>query len=730
MIKFKCSNDECIHEASESEVLSLQDVCRIDSKFRTAALKRIHKMAATNEWLAEDFGKVKEETLDDFLSKNWKAVSQGAYCPKCNSETLGIVEGELSYDLNHLYSGSKITDVKIGDDSGIPEIGFDTQFPMLLPGVQALGRVSIDWDKKGKKDQYYFYNLGLQSSELDMAITRTLNGLRENLQPIREGWEELVSSKTDDEYPDIFERFFRENNSFISALTGQKSHYFSSGLVKKIEVMKREPHHDRITKIYGPPGTGKTTTLIGKLKEKIASGVEPKDVGFFSFTNFSTEVAKKKVVEEFPEYELKKDFLGFKTLHSLAYQALPEKIDLLTPEQATKFYDGFRTEEVWLEADNPDSVVVRVKQIVIDAASVARSKRIDLKEYLYGLNDGTSYRLKRWLGYEAKKCGGPLSRRDVYILNDFVERFEEYKKSLNAIDYTSILELALENESSVPSYKVVFIDEAQDLSKLQWLVAEMLFKKAEVIYVAGDDKQAICESFGAEPALFVQYPHGYEIKLEQSYRVPIAVHDELFSEEGIIGKITKLFVSKLINWNAKSSVDSDGIYRKLSGKTLPPLIKEFPDKEWLIMAAVHSELESLSYWLDSENIPHLLKNKLVTKNKVDVLPNITLATIWGAKGGEADIAVLLKGDFVGDKMLEEDPRLQYVAYTRTENVLLTVDSNLKYIDFSLDELRSHIRKLDSKAEKDKKKREGKEKLRSSSGLAELAHNDDEDLLAD
>ena len=40
--------------------------------------------------------------------------------------------------------------------------------------------------------------------------------------------------------------------------------------------------------------------------------------------------------------------------------------------------------------------------------------------------------------------------------------------------------------------------------------------------------------------------------------------------------------------------------------------------------------------------------------------------IWGAKGGEADNVVLLKGDYIDDNMLREDLRLEYVAMTRTK----------------------------------------------------------------
>jgi len=53
------------------------------------------------------------------------------------------------------------------------------------------------------------------------------------------------------------------------------------------------------------------------------------------------------------------------------------------------------------------------------------------------------------------------------------------------------------------------------------------------------------------------------------------------------------------------------------------------------------------------------------QNQVN-LPSIRLMRIWGAKGGEADNVVLLKGDYIDDNMLREDLRLEYVAMTRTK----------------------------------------------------------------
>lgn len=87
-----------------------------------------------------------------------------------------------------------------------------------------------------------------------------------------------------------------------------------------------------ITKIYGPPGTGKTTTLINKVKDYIAKGTKPNDIGFFAFTNHSTNVAKAKIAEAYPNLKLDTDFKGFRTIHSMAYTTLQKSPNLLNEE--------------------------------------------------------------------------------------------------------------------------------------------------------------------------------------------------------------------------------------------------------------------------------------------------------------------------------------------------------------------------------------------------------------
>ena len=74
-----------------------------------------------------------------------------------------------------------------------------------------------------------------------------------------------------------------------------------------------------------------------------------------------------------------------------------------------------------------------------------------------------------------------------------------------------------------PKLEVVFIDEAQDLSPLQWKMVHLLQANAKEVFVAGDDDQAIFRYAGADVDYFIGL-QGSVTVLDQSYRIPATHH--------------------------------------------------------------------------------------------------------------------------------------------------------------------------------------------------------------
>jgi len=105
------------------------------------------------------------------------------------------------------------------------------------------------------------------------------------------------------------------------------------------------------------------------------------------------------------------------------------------------------------------------------------------------------------------------------ILAPQVRRFhktiEAYKKSMGLLDYADLIQKA----PGAIGVRVVFVDEAQDLTAAQWTYVDRLWRSVDRAYVAGDDEQAIFTWAGADVSRFLNVP-GERIVLDVSHRLP------------------------------------------------------------------------------------------------------------------------------------------------------------------------------------------------------------------
>ncbi len=457
------------------------------------------------------------------------------------------------------------------------------------------------------------------------------------------------------------------------------------------------PFSDKITKIFGPPGTGKTTKLIEIIKEYIKNGVLPSEIGFFTYTNSAKNIAIERILETFPNFK-KEDFNGFKTVHAMAYQTLSANLELVNREQALAFDPNIQFKYVMINEDDEASKQERAYHDVIDAASIGRSKLIPFEEYLRNLSISDAKRLNKWLRYPYNNQERPIYEEDIGKIVGYNNEWENYKREINVIDFTSMLELAVEQEHSIPFYKVLVIDEAQDLNKLQFAVLEKLIAKSEAVYFAGDDDQAICEGMGASPETFLNYKAKSEYILSQSYRVPKNIHKKIFSLNGIIEKLDKKFLRKDKDWIAKEAKNnlSSGIIENISWDNLTDLLIKYPRKQWLLMGATGNTLKKLSNILLSNNIDHYLSNEFKGNRNNKILPTIRIKTIWGAKGDEADCTglILEGGSYADQFMYRDDPRLIYVGQTRAKFIHLNINKyvfqDTNYVKELIKQLPDHI----------------------------------------
>ena len=272
------------------------------------------------------------------------------------------------------------------------------------------------------------------------------------------------------------------------------------------------------TIILGPPGTGKTTTLLDLVDEFLRSGTSIQKIGYFSFTRKAAHEAQRRAEDKF---QIQSDEIPFfRTLHSLAFRSLGIKKEQVMKSQDYREFGLKCGIPIKTAMHSDEDGVFNSDNEYLRIINKARVKEIDvLEEY-----DNNNHILD--------------IERDILFLLD--QELKKYKKEKGLIDYDDMLERFIEQDVS-PTFDVLFIDEAQDLSPLQWRMVRTIWKKADKTYIAGDDDQAIFKWAGADVDSFIALKEEVDQirTLDQSYRIPGGPIHEL--SQNIIDKVSNRY---------------------------------------------------------------------------------------------------------------------------------------------------------------------------------------------
>lgn len=107
----------------------------------------------------------------------------------------------------------------------------------------------------------------------------------------------------------------------------------------------------------------------------------------------------------------------------------------------------------------------------------------------------------------------------------FANKWDEFKKETGALDFTDLIERAIEEVDTLQGNPAVFmVDEAQDMSRLEMTLARKWGAPCEQFVIVGDPDQNLYQWRGSDPDAFYAGEAETERVLEQSYRVPFEVH--------------------------------------------------------------------------------------------------------------------------------------------------------------------------------------------------------------
>ena len=296
--------------------------------------------------------------------------------------------------------------------------------------------------------------------------------------------------------------------------------------------------------------------------------VDPKKIAFVTFTKAGANEAAERAREKFGLSE--EDFPWFRTLHSMCLRAVRGKTN-----------DRVMTGKHLYDIGKDLGLRFTFNRHANDFVNNTKGDHVLA---IYNLHI-----LKRTnLADECKEYSGAnVHYPEVRQFGDYYAR---YKTHHNLIDFSDMLLEFVRGDYRVP-VDYIIVDEAQDLSKLQWMVVEKIAKGAKQVWVAGDDDQAIFGWAGASPELLIDL-EGEHTVLSQSYRIPKSVHT---IAETISGKLTKRLDKKYAPRGA------DGRIRGVDG--VDQIKIEKGSGSWLFLARNIANLGAYQASLFSRGLP-------------------------------------------------------------------------------------------------------------------------------
>jgi len=439
----------------------------------------------------------------------------------------------------------------------------------------------------------------------------------------------------------------------------------------------RSYFEDKTTTIFGPPGTGKTYTLLSIVEKHLDEGYRPEEIGYFAYTKKAANEAIDRATSKF-DYE-EKDFEWFRTLHSMAFKQLNLSTQSVMKDRHYKALGKLLQIKEFLNTNSQieDNGQSMQKNPFMRIIELARNNMVNIDV--------------QWRKSEDHVEGGFPELERIY------ETYIDYKIEHELYDFNDML-LELVNEGLVPSLPVIIIDEAQDLSMLQWYAVILLAKSTKHIYIAGDDDQAIFKWAGAIPEMLMRTPGNKKV-LNQSFRIPQRVYDVA---ESVANKI-KIRVKK--EWEPTAETGEVMHYASIE---YVPFDK---DGEYYVLARTKYVLQKVEEYFKREGIIYnrFNKNKSISE-KVCYAINCWNKLVRGEEislGGAKNMYKYIssgpehieKGYKTWDKALEDDI---VVTYTNLfENHGLRVPQELLWheaLNLINEEVVMYIRKCERRGQ--------------------------------
>ena len=327
--------------------------------------------------------------------------------------------------------------------------------------------------------------------------------------------------------------------------------------------------------ILGPPGTGKTHNLLNLVEKELANGTPPDRIAFVSFTTKATNEARDRAKTKFNLTD--RDFPYFCTLHAFGKRQMGlTKSEVMDKRDYAEFSDKYGVDLRKISVDWENTGAVSTDNKFLRDINKSKMQCMELQEYYNTSNLNYAWEELLWA----------------------FRSLEDYKQTYSKFDFTDMLTQYVAF-GPTPVLDVVIVDEAQDLTKLQWNMCEKIWKNSKRVYISGDDDQAIFRWAGADIEHLINMEGNVSV-LNQSYRCPVEVHKVAHDI------VTRINQRRSKEWNPRD-VEGEVRFHAYPGGV------DMAEGNWLALATCGYMLDSLEEDLRYQGLPYTIYGKTPIK---------------------------------------------------------------------------------------------------------------------
>lgn len=451
--------------------------------------------------------------------------------------------------------------------------------------------------------------------------------------------------------------------------------------------MTKEPEYPEVYKVIGAPGTGKTTRVVGNPELDldglfIENGDEYSlnEQMLVTYTNAGVDEAadRLKNMLDAPKYKIDERIT---TIHSQCYSTLNDfgGFDGLEREQVVdhwnkkNFCDAHGLDFGW-DDDEDDMMGADMEQgnALFRIYDWCQNNRVPLEDWEecpaeWDWREDPGELLTKWVQWKKERnligFGDmiekvvKLGRKQVtnlgwgpLFVDDDMDTMELFEKARDDPDRDPS---TIRSKGAFIDTKVLYVDEVQDLTPLQWCWYLLQKLACEKVYIGGDDDQTIYGWAGANPEFMLNEEGDFEV-LDKTYRIPKKVWNTC---DGVIQQVDT-------RQEKEVTPDGDGgeviTYRAPSPRQV---IQHIADGEVMILFRARYQIDEFRNTLHEYGIPY---NNMSTFDTWDGLVDLrdALAKVEnGASSINGDELRALK-EYAEDYMVRSDGDL-----SETETVM-------------------------------------------------------------